>query len=120
MASGMKVIFLALSLFSLCALFGCIAPIQNPTNNSINITKNTTVNATSHVSMTQQLCESSGGKWNECGSACAGEPPGTVCTQECVELCECGNELTCPPAFTCKIVPSGKGSANNMGFCKAQ
>jgi putative hemolysin len=28
--------------------------------------------------MNKNLCETYGGHWNECGSACTGEPPGTV------------------------------------------
>ena len=66
----------------------------------------------------QELCEQNGGNWNECGSACAGEPPGTVCIQSCVEVCECEDSSQCPEGFECKKSPPIEGRVYNAGVCK--
>jgi hypothetical protein len=63
--------------------------------------------------MTKELCEDSDGTWNECGSACASEPPGTVCTKECVPTCECRSDFECPPGFYCR-----SWKANETGACR--
>lgn len=65
--------------------------------------------------MSKELCERYGGHWNECGSACAGEPPGTVCIAVCVPQCECGGSAgwSCPPGYYCKL--SGR---DEVGVCK--
>jgi len=67
--------------------------------------------------MSKELCEAHGGHWNECGSACTGEPPGTVCIQVCVAQCECSGKAgwTCPPSYYCKL--SGM-VIDEVGVCK--
>ncbi|HJW96544.1 MAG TPA: hypothetical protein VJ485_00080 [archaeon] len=61
--------------------------------------------------LTKELCQDSDGVWNECGSACAGEPPGTVCTKECVPTCECYYNFQCPPGYYCKAWKAGENGA---------
>lgn len=67
--------------------------------------------------MSKELCETYVGHWNECGSACTGEPPGTVCSAVCIPQCECGGIAgwQCPPGYNCKL--SGQ-AANELGVCK--
>ncbi|MBI4019792.1 MAG: hypothetical protein HY367_00545 [Candidatus Aenigmarchaeota archaeon] len=64
-------------------------------------------------------CVRAGGNWNECGSACTGEPPGTACTKVCVPQCECGGiaGYRCPPGYTCRL--SGQ-VADELGRCVKQ
>ena len=66
-------------------------------------------------SMTQGLCESANGYWNECGSACAGTGA-DFCIQMCVTQCECGGiaGFGCPAGYECGL--SGK-IADEMGVC---
>ena len=69
--------------------------------------------------MTQKLCESARGHWNECASACRGAPEGTMCTLQCVQQCECGGiaGFGCPTSYYCTdYLP--KGAADAMGVCK--
>lgn len=69
--------------------------------------------------MTEKLCKSSGGFWNECASACRGAPEGTACIMMCVQECECGGiaGFGCPAGFFCTdYLP--KGAADAMGVCK--
>jgi len=65
--------------------------------------------------MTKELCEDSDGVWNECGSMCTGEAPGTVCADVCGPSCECKSDFECPPAFYC--MTSG-AVANETGACR--
>ncbi len=65
--------------------------------------------------ITKELCEDSEGVWNECGSLCTGQPPGTVCADMCVPVCECKQEWQCPAGFYCKT--SG-ATENETGACK--
>ena len=62
-----------------------------------------------------KICEESGGKWNECGSACTGTNS-EICIQVCVSQCECGGiqEYTCPEGYYCKL--SGK-ETQEIGVC---
>ena len=64
--------------------------------------------------MTKDLCEDSDGVWNECGSLCTGEPPGTMCADVCVPMCECRSDFSCPPEFYCRA--SGI-MENETGVC---
>ena len=50
----------------------------------------------------QKLCENAGGKWNECGSSCAGTDA-EFCIQVCQPQCECNDEYKCPDDKICKI-----------------
>lgn len=65
--------------------------------------------------ITKELCEDSDGFWNECGSLCTGEPPGTMCAQVCVPLCECKSGFQCPPGYYCRT--SGMVSGET-GVCR--
>ena len=89
--------------------------------------------STKYESSTQlvakQLCESAYGHWNECGSPCTGEPSGTVCTQVCVPICECGRLASpgfgayrCPSGYYCKYEGkpfdvNTKALQNDTGKC---
>jgi hypothetical protein len=65
--------------------------------------------------ITKQQCEQAGGKWNDCGSACAGTGA-EICIQVCSPQCECGGlaGFTCPKGFKCRL--SGK-IADEIGVC---
>tara|TARA_Y100000310_G_scaffold337750_1_gene425645 strand:+ start:1606 stop:1923 length:318 start_codon:yes stop_codon:yes gene_type:complete len=67
------------------------------------------------IEMTAAYCEESGGKWNECGSPCAGTDA-EVCVAVCSPQCECGGiaGFGCPENFNCKL--SGK-IADEIGVC---
>lgn len=60
--------------------------------------------------LTQAICESAGGTWNACGSACRTEP-GAACIQVCVEYCECVSSDECPQGFVCGDF------VTNVGVC---
>ena len=66
--------------------------------------------------MTPELCESSGGNWNECGSLCAGWPPGSACPAVCNPQCDCGGikGYNCPEGYKCKL---WGGIADEIGVC---
>lgn len=69
--------------------------------------------------MTQELCRSARGNWNECASACRGAPEGTACTLQCVQQCECGGiaGFGCPNGYHCAdYLPVG--AADAMGVCR--
>jgi hypothetical protein len=71
------------------------------------------------TTMTRELCESGGGNWNACGSACRGAPAGTACTEQCVQQCECGGiaGFGCPQGHYCTdYLP--KYAADAMGVCR--
>ena len=61
--------------------------------------------------MSKSLCESNNGKWNECGSTCAGTGA-EFCIEVCVEQCECNEEYKCPNNFECKITEN-----DEFGVC---
>jgi hypothetical protein len=65
--------------------------------------------------LTKELCEDSDGTWNECGSLCTGESPGTMCAQVCVPLCECKSSFQCPPGYYCRNSGIVK---NETGVCR--
>lgn len=53
------------------------------------------------VELTNESCEAAGGHWNDCGSACRGAPPDTMCIAVCVEYCECRGNNQCPGGYEC-------------------
>lgn len=62
----------------------------------------------------KQQCEQAGGKWNECGSPCAGTGA-DFCIEMCQVQCECGIAgFSCPEGFKCRL--SGK-IADEIGVC---
>jgi len=70
--------------------------------------------------LTKQLCESSNGRWIECGNKCSinnqGNPE-VACAQVCEEICQCGMilGLGCPAGYNC-ILP--EGIADVGGYCE--
>lgn len=69
--------------------------------------------------MTEYLCTSSGGNWNECSSKCKLDNQGkedAICTMQCEQLCECAGiaGFSCPEGFTCKIP---KNLPDALGYC---
>jgi len=70
--------------------------------------------------LTKQVCEASGGKYNECSNKCMLMNQGkeaVACTAHCEVLCECGGiaGYTCPDGFSC-ITPEGVSDA--LGYCE--
>tara|TARA_Y100000310_G_C20190682_1_gene582353 strand:- start:137 stop:454 length:318 start_codon:yes stop_codon:yes gene_type:complete len=65
--------------------------------------------------MSPSFCEEAGGKWNECGSPCAGTDA-EICATVCSPQCECGGiaGFGCPENFECKL--SGK-VVDEIGVC---
>lgn len=49
----------------------------------------------------QVSCETAGGTWNECASACRGADPATPCILLCVQQCECVDDTQCPQGYSC-------------------
>ncbi len=60
----------------------------------------------------QTACEAAGGRWNECGSACRGAPPGTACIMLCVPMCECASDDQCPADQACEF------KIDDVGICQ--
>ncbi|MGM5483063.1 MAG: putative hemolysin [Nanobdellota archaeon] len=57
-----------------------------------------------------ESCQEMGGNFNQCASACRNDPNATVCTMQCVPVCELGNSEemcggiqgeTCPEGLVC-------------------
>jgi len=66
-----------------------------------------------------ELCEKSGGRWNECSNKCALDNegnPAAICPAICEQLCECGTiaGLPCPSGYTCKTAPY---VSDATGYC---
>lgn len=53
-------------------------------------------------------CETAGGFWNSCGSACRTTPE-VPCIEVCVEYCECQSSDQCPADLSCKDFVEGVG-----------
>ncbi|MGV8085146.1 MAG: hypothetical protein ACP5N9_02730 [Candidatus Bilamarchaeum sp.] len=110
MVSSSKYLGLCAFLLSLL-LLGCVSNNpQNSSNNSVD-----TQNA-----ITKAMCDSAGGHWNSCGSACRGAPEGTACTKQCVQYCECGGiaGFVCPAGFVCTDYLPSPSTPDAMGVCK--
>ncbi len=58
--------------------------------------------------LNEQTCTDSGGRWNDCGSACRNEP-GQPCIQVCVAMCECQSVAQCPYGYACSDFIDGTG-----------
>ena len=65
--------------------------------------------------ITQEQCAKAGGKWNECGSPCAGTNS-EMCIQVCSPQCECGGiaGFTCPKGYNCRL---SEKKADEIGVC---
>ncbi|MFH1632073.1 MAG: hypothetical protein ABIA47_03630 [bacterium] len=61
------------------------------------------------VGLDEITCGDSGGAWNDCGSACRMEDPGTPCIDVCVEYCECTHSDECPYGHQCGNVVEDTG-----------
>jgi hypothetical protein len=72
--------------------------------------------------LTRESCEAARGHWNECGSACRGQPEGTICTLQCVPMCMCGGiaGFGCPQGFTCTDYLPSPTTPDAMGVCRKQ
>jgi len=69
--------------------------------------------------MTEELCSSASGNWNECSSRCRLANQGRddiTCIAVCESLCECAGiaGFACPEGYTCEA-PSGIADA--LGYC---
>ncbi|MBI5369737.1 hypothetical protein HZA85_00895 [Candidatus Uhrbacteria bacterium] len=58
--------------------------------------------------LSQMACETAGGNWNACGSACR-ETPEAGCLQVCETYCECRRDEECPSGLTCGAFVDGVG-----------
>lgn len=64
--------------------------------------------------ITEQQCMEAGGRWNECGSPCAGTGA-ELCIQVCQVQCECNDdEFMCPEGFECRLTGKIEGE---IGAC---
>jgi hypothetical protein len=108
------IIFVSTILFS-----GCIKSNQDSQDKTQNISQNISesISKNETVSISKELCEQHSGTWNECGSACQGTPPGTMCIQSCVKVCECEELSQCPPGFECRMNQPTKGKIPTPGVC---
>jgi hypothetical protein len=106
-------ILLAILVIAIIVGYGCTSQGQQPQAPPDNATGDGTA-------VTQQACESSGGHWNECGSACRGAPQGTACILMCVQYCECGGiaGFGCPSGYECTDYLPDKDTPDAMGICK--
>lgn len=52
--------------------------------------------------ITKKQCSDANGKWNDCGSPCAGTGA-EFCIQVCSPQCECLSGKNCPRGFKCRI-----------------
>ena len=69
--------------------------------------------------MSEDLCRSAGGNWNECSSRCQLDnqgKQGVACTMQCEALCECAGiaGFRCPEGYACKMP---EGVADALGYC---
>ncbi len=96
--------------------------IPNPQPNATNASNQS--EPTNATGLTKEMCEQARGHWNDCGSACRGAPPGTVCITVCVAYCECGGiaGFGCPDGYECSdYLPTDKNGnpvPDAMGVCK--
>lgn len=72
--------------------------------------------------ITEQLCNSSRGHWNECSNRCQLDnqgKEGAACTLQCEQLCECGGiaGFGCPSGYICEITSS---IVDALGYCVLQ
>ena len=69
--------------------------------------------------LTEEVCESAGGNWNNCSNKCQLDNQGrdgVACTMQCEALCECGGiaGFGCPEGYACKMP---REIADAMGYC---
>ncbi|MFH1620979.1 MAG: Gmad2 immunoglobulin-like domain-containing protein [Patescibacteria group bacterium] len=88
------------------------------TRNEVPVVKQDIQNTTTGI-ITQDSCQTSGGIWNSCGSACRSKPPGTACIELCVPMCECEskNSWECPEGYGCREYLKDK-TRGMVGICK--
>jgi hypothetical protein len=85
---------------------------------SLPMTTATSTDGLPGTALTKASCESGGGHWNECGSACRGSDG--PCIQVCVPQCECGGiaGFSCPKNFICSDYLPSEDTPDAMGICK--
>lgn len=111
-------------ILAIVLLFGCTAQADVEENTTPNKTINSSkikppVDQPINTSiLSERSCTQAGGRWNECGSACRGAPPGTACILVCVTYCECGpgNDFNCPLGYSCQQILND----TNIGVCKSK
>lgn len=74
------------------------------------------------IEITQALCSSSGGHWNECSNKCHLDNQGKIgaaCTMQCEALCECAGiaGFSCPSGYYCKL-PNDPDLRDALGYCE--
>lgn len=73
------------------------------------------------MDMTENLCASARGHWNECSNRCQLDNQGrggVACPAVCEALCECGGiaGFSCPEGYECKL-PDNPDLRDAMGYC---
>jgi hypothetical protein len=113
MMRGLPVIVL-IAVIAILVGYGCLGQTPQPP------VKNDTNGTDSGNAITQGMCESARGHWNECGSACRGAPEGTACILMCVSYCECGGiaGFDCPAGYVCTDYLPSENTPDAMGICK--
>jgi hypothetical protein len=107
----MKTALLAL-FFMLLFLASCEnpnGPVEKPTD-MMELQEDTAFNG-----IKKSQCLQAGGKWNVCGSPCAGTGA-DFCIEVCQIQCQCGGiaGFTCPEGFNCRL--HGK-ITDEIGVC---
>jgi len=105
----MKQIFLVFLI-----LLALITACQEQTLDNVSKSKQDSGNRDIKI-FSREICEKYGGKWNECGSPCAGTGA-EICVQMCQAQCECGGiaGFKCPQGYECRL--SGK-IVDEIGVC---
>jgi len=67
-------------------------------------------------------CEEIGGRFNSCASACRNDPTATVCTMQCVQVCEFDTTVDVPSGFcgTSTESPCDEDDDCRTGGCSGQ
>lgn len=54
--------------------------------------------------ISKETCDSLGGNFNECASACRNDPDAMICTMQCVLVCEFSSDVDSTPKSTMKLI----------------
>lgn len=99
--------------------FACSELVDKDFVSGINSLDCLGINCGNSITLDENSCNSSGGRWNPCGSICSIMNPGAACPAVCDSVCECGTilGLLCPPGYVCAMPP---GIADAMGYCSKE